>query len=62
MNWLVVLPVIVPFATAAVTLCLRNHLRLQGRAAISGAVVHFVVCMFLLARVAKNGIVTVHIG
>ena len=62
MNWLVVLPVIVPFATAAVTLCLRNHLRLQGRAAISGAVVHFVVCMFLLARVAKTGIVTVQIG
>jgi multicomponent Na+:H+ antiporter subunit D len=62
MNWLLILPIILPFAFAAVTLQFRNNFRQQQNLSILGALLHFGACLFLLVKVYHNGISATQIG
>jgi multicomponent Na+:H+ antiporter subunit D len=62
MNWILVLPIILPFAFAAATLQYRKDFRQQQNLSILGALLHFGACIFLLIRVYHNGIATTQIG
>lgn len=62
MNWILVLPIILPFAFAAATLQFKKDYRLQQNLSILGALFHFGACIFLLFKVYHNGIVTTQIG
>lgn len=62
MNWLLVIPVILPFGLAAASLGLRGCFRRQQRLAGLGGLLHFGVCVFLLGEVSGGGIMTMQIG
>lgn len=62
MNWAVVLPVIVPFATAGASLWFRKDFVRQGHLCLCGSLVHLGVCMMLLEKVCRDGITTMQIG
>lgn len=62
MSWMLVLPIIVPFAVAAAGLLFRKDFERQQTLSILGAVLHFGVCMGLLFHVSKNGISTLQVA
>ncbi|MCU0613685.1 MAG: Na+/H+ antiporter subunit D [Desulfobacterales bacterium] len=62
MNWIPVLPIILPFAFAAVTLQFRNNSSQQQHLSILGALLHCGTCILLLVRVYQNGIAITQIG
>ncbi len=62
MNWLLVLPVVLPFAVAALCLLCRNDSGRQQMLSMLGAMLHFGVCVGLLIHVSGNGMLTVQIG
>ncbi len=62
MNWLLVVPIILPFATAAATLGLKNHLRLQQQVSFFGAAIHSVAAMVLLYTISTQGILVMQAG
>lgn len=62
MNWLLVLPVILPFTFAAVTLQFRNDFRQQQNLSILGALLHCGACLYLLVYVRQNGMAVTQIG
>jgi multicomponent Na+:H+ antiporter subunit D len=55
MNWLLVLPVLIPLVTATVALLLRRSLRAQRIASVSGASALLVVSIWLMARIVQDG-------
>ena len=59
---MVVLPVLVPLATAALALLAWNHRRLQRGIAVSGSALHLLSGLLLLLRVDRDGIQALHIG
>jgi multicomponent Na+:H+ antiporter subunit D len=62
MNWTLVLPIILPFAFAAMTLQFGKDFRLQQNLSILGAFLHCGACLFLLVKVCNNGISSTQIG
>ena len=62
MNALLVLPIIVPFAAAAASLFFRRNLLWQQNISLAGAVLHFGICIRLLADVSQNGIITLQMA
>lgn len=62
MNALVVLPVLVPLATAVVCLALRSWRTAQRAASVLGAAAHLALAAMLLARVDEAGILVSQIG
>jgi multicomponent Na+:H+ antiporter subunit D len=62
MNGLVVLPVIVPLATAIVCLALRRWRAAQRAASVGGAGIQLAVAVALLARVDRAGIQVMQMG
>jgi len=62
MSWLPVLPIILPFAVAALCLTARKDFKRQQMLSMLGAMLHFGVCLALLFHVCKNGMVTSQIG
>jgi len=61
-NWPLVLPIILPFAFAAVTLQFRKDFRQQQALSILGALLHCGACLYLFVKVYHNGITTTQIG
>jgi len=61
-DWLLVLPIILPFAAAATTFTLPKNDRLQNNLGILAAVLHFAACIYLLFYVSENGIISTQIG
>ena len=62
MNALLVLPIIVPFATAAASLFFRRNLLWQQNISLLGAVLHFGICIRLLVDISQNGIATLQMA
>ncbi|MEF8823652.1 MAG: Na+/H+ antiporter subunit D [Desulfohalobiaceae bacterium] len=62
MNALLVLPVILPFAVAAVTLWLGEDQGRQHRIGILGAFVHLAACAMLFIWVAQSGMQAMQVG
>ena len=60
-NWLAA-PIIIPFATAALSLLGRDRLRLQSGLAMLAAAVHLALDAFLLYRTHTFGITVLHVG
>ncbi len=62
MNIVLLLPVLVPFATAVITLLLWHDRLLQRRINVIGGIVFFAASLGLLARVWFDGIQAIQIG
>jgi multicomponent Na+:H+ antiporter subunit D len=62
MNLLLVLPILLPLATAALCLIFRSHQVIQRSLATIGAVGLLVVALLLLNTVAKQGMLVTQIG
>ncbi|RJP81159.1 MAG: Na+/H+ antiporter subunit D [Desulfobacteraceae bacterium] len=62
MKWLLVLPVVLPFITAAVSLACKKNLQRQYYASLIGSVLHCGACLFLLSAVFRNGIMVMQVG
>ncbi len=62
MRWILVLPILLPFAFAAATLQFRNNFRHQQNLSIFGALLHCSACIYLLIHVHQNGIAVTQIG
>jgi multicomponent Na+:H+ antiporter subunit D len=62
MTWLLVLPVVLPLATAAIALLCGEARRLRRAVSVAGAVATFVVSVALLAGVWQGGIAVVQVG
>jgi multicomponent Na+:H+ antiporter subunit D len=62
MNWLLVLPLILPFATAAATLGFRKAQAGQQAISLAGAALHFGICILLLFDVSRGGMETMQVG
>jgi multicomponent Na+:H+ antiporter subunit D len=62
MKILVVLPILIPLATAAVSLLFWRHRQFQRAAAVIGAVGLLAASVALLASVSADGILTVQMG
>lgn len=62
MNWILVLPILIPFAFAAATLHFRKDFRTQQNLSILGASLHVGTCLFLVSDVFYNGITATQIG
>ena len=62
MNWILVLPIILPFAFAAATLQFRNNFIHQQNLSILGALLHCGACIYLLIHVHQDGIAVTQIG
>ena len=62
MKWILVLPIILPFAFAAGTLQFRTNFRYQHNLSILGALLHSIASIYLLVNVHQNGIGTTQMG
>lgn len=62
MKWILVLPVVLPFITAAASLACRKNLQRQYYASLIGSVLHCGACLFLLSTVFRNGIMVMQVG
>ncbi len=62
MNWILVLPIILPFASAAATVQFRKNFRQLQYLHIICALLHSAACIFLLAKVHQTGIISTSIG
>jgi len=62
MNWLLVAPIILPFAVAGLCLAGRRSPRYQQGISLTGAILHGLVCLGLLAAVWRQGMAAVQIG
>ncbi len=62
MSTILVLPVIIPFAAAAVSLGFKGNSARQHRLAILGAFLHFAACAMLFVQVCRSGMQTMQVG
>ena len=62
MNWLLVLPIIIPFAFAALCLLFRRDAERQQHLSMLGGLLHFGVCLGLLVHVCKTGLTTMQVA
>ncbi|MCF8037205.1 MAG: Na+/H+ antiporter subunit D, partial [Desulfobacteraceae bacterium] len=62
MSTILVFPVIIPFAAAAVSLGVKGNSARQHRIAISGALLHFAACAMLFVQVCRSGMQTMQVG
>jgi len=59
---LLFLPIILPFATAAATLIFRYRVTWQQNVSLLGTVLHFGLCIQLLADISRNGMITLQVA
>lgn len=62
MRILPILPIIIPFVTALVTLFFRKNIKIQGKAAVLGAAALFIASLILLQVVRTQGIQVIQLG
>ncbi|MFP4226636.1 MAG: Na+/H+ antiporter subunit D [Desulfobacterales bacterium] len=62
MNWLLVLPILIPFAFAALCLLFRRDAGMQQQLGILGGLLHLAACLALLAHVYKTGLITMQVA
>jgi multicomponent Na+:H+ antiporter subunit D len=62
MNPLIVLPLILPFATATLALALNKNLERQYKASLLGGTLHCAACLLLLANVYRDGMTVIQVG
>ena len=62
MNWLLITPMVLPFATAGLTLGLKNQVRRQEQAALFGALAHTLAAFVLLVTIHTRGILVMQVG
>ncbi|MBS3732864.1 MAG: Na+/H+ antiporter subunit D [Desulfobacterales bacterium] len=62
MNTILVLPVVIPFAAAAVNLLFNGNSGREHRISILGALLHFAACAALFVRVYSSGMQTMQVG
>lgn len=62
MKWALVLPVILPFATAALALACKKNTQRQHQASLLGSILHCGSCLFLLATVSRTGVMVMQVG
>lgn len=61
MTWLLVLPILVPFCTAALVFLVRDR-RWSGRLSVSGTVILLAIAGLLLVEVSNRGIIAGQVG
>ncbi|MFP4650282.1 MAG: Na+/H+ antiporter subunit D [Desulfobacterales bacterium] len=61
-NWVIILPVILPFASAAAVLLYRGDSVRQQQLSIAASLFHLAACIMLLIKVAGAGIISSQIG
>ena len=62
MSWLLVLPIAIPMATAAMTLLARRHRSLERAISIAGAGALFAMTAILFVKVLSDGILVAQMG
>jgi multicomponent Na+:H+ antiporter subunit D len=62
MNWLLILPVLIPLATAALAMLASRSLRLQRIISVTGGAFTFGLALALLADVWHHGVQATHLG
>lgn len=62
MNWLVILPLLIPFTTAALLLIIRDKLKLQRYLSLISSSLLLISAVLLLITVLKQGIQVMQIG
>jgi multicomponent Na+:H+ antiporter subunit D len=62
MSWLLVMPIIIPFAVAALCLLLRGDAERQQHFSMLGGLLHFGACLGLLVHVYQNGMATMQVA
>ena len=62
MNWALILPILLPFGAAVLTVHLRKDWPRQQNYSIFSSLLHFGACLFLLVKVYREGIITTQIG
>ncbi|MFO7558506.1 MAG: Na+/H+ antiporter subunit D [Desulfobacterales bacterium] len=62
MKWALVLPIMIPFVTAAFALACKKSLKRQYQVTLLGSILHCGACLMLLSTVCQTGMVVMQVG